>query len=299
MSDGLSDVALIVQRLSVLLGAGVTPSSAWSYLDGELAAIVASAAERGDDISTAIVGASAGRPRTEHQAWRAIAVAWRVATDAGAPLAASLASIASTLRAHADADREIDVALAGPIATSRLVTILPGIGVAFGLVLGFDTLRILFTTQSGLVCLVAGITLMLLARRWSSRLVARAKTRDSTPGLRLELTAIAVGGGGALDRAEASVARALAECGLDPAKDTEVVGDVLALSRRAGAPAAGLLRSEAEELRRQSRAAAQTAAAILGVKLMLPLGVCVLPAFMLLGVAPLLISIISSTIASL
>jgi tight adherence protein B len=32
---------------------------------------------------------------------------------------------------------------------------------------------------------------------------------------------------------------------------------------------------------------------------MMPLGVCVLPAFMLLGVAPLLLSIISSTVAAI
>jgi tight adherence protein B len=32
---------------------------------------------------------------------------------------------------------------------------------------------------------------------------------------------------------------------------------------------------------------------------MMPLGLCVLPAFMLLGVAPLLIAVLSSTVGSL
>ena len=41
----------------------------------------------------------------------------------------------------------------------------------------------------------------------------------------------------------------------------------------------------------------QDAAAVLAVRLMIPLGVCVLPAFMALGVAPLLIAVISSTVA--
>jgi tight adherence protein B len=41
------------------------------------------------------------------------------------------------------------------------------------------------------------------------------------------------------------------------------------------------------------------AAASLAVRLMLPLGVCVLPSFMLLGVAPVVLSIVSSTISSL
>ena len=72
---------------------------------------------------------------------------------------------------------------------------------------------------------------------------------------------------------------------------------MLALSARAGVPAAALLRAEADEARRDARAAAQKAAAVLGVRLMIPLGVCVLPAFMALGVAPLLIAVISSTVA--
>jgi tight adherence protein B len=40
-------------------------------------------------------------------------------------------------------------------------------------------------------------------------------------------------------------------------------------------------------------------AATLAVTLMLPLGLCILPAFMVLGVAPLLIAVISSTVTGL
>ncbi len=73
---------------------------------------------------------------------------------------------------------------------------------------------------------------------------------------------------------------------------------VLDLSRRAGVPAGELLRSEAEEARRAARSDAQVKAAALGVRLMLPLGLCILPAFMALGVIPLLITVISSTVGS-
>ena len=62
-------------------------------------------------------------------------------------------------------------------------------------------------------------------------------------------------------------------------------------------PAGELLRSEAEETRREARASAAAAASVLAVKLMLPLGLCVLPAFMLLGVAPLLLAVITSTVS--
>jgi tight adherence protein B len=56
------------------------------------------------------------------------------------------------------------------------------------------------------------------------------------------------------------------------------------------------LRAEAEELRRLARARSAKKAAVLSVRLMLPLGLCILPAFMVLGVAPLALSLMASTV---
>ncbi|PWC07546.1 type II secretion system F family protein [Mycetocola zhujimingii] len=75
------------------------------------------------------------------------------------------------------------------------------------------------------------------------------------------------------------------------------IEDVLALSRSAGIPAADLLRGEAARMRRDARSEAQRAAAALGTRLMIPLGACILPAFMLVGVAPVLLSVLSSTVS--
>jgi len=271
----LDETARVVQRVSVLLSAGVTPTTAWSYLDG-------------------YESLAADLPASLTSIDPALAAAWRVAAQAGAPLAPSLQAFAAGLRALADAQRETQVALAGPVATARLVLALPVVGILFGMVLGFNTLGTLFTTVPGLLCLGVGVALLLLARRWNRRLVAAAQPTEVFPGLELELLAIAVSGGGALDRARASVEAALVEFSLP---STGGADEVLALSARAGVPAAALLRAEADEARRDARAAAQKAAAVLAVRLMIPLGVCVLPAFMALGVAPLLIAVISSTVA--
>ena len=70
---------------------------------------------------------------------------------------------------------------------------------------------------------------------------------------------------------------------------------MLDLSRRAGVPAAGLLRSEAVELRRQARADVARRAQALSVRLMIPLGLCVLPAVMVLSVVPLVVTVLGST----
>ena len=280
----LDSTAAVVQRLAVLLAAGVAPASAWSHVDGDVAA----AALRGDPIAPVLAARG--------EQWRALAAAWQVATEAGAPLAPALRRFAASLRSLAQAQREVSTALAGPVATARMVMALPAVGVLFGMVLGFNTLATLFTTVPGVVCLAAGVTLILIARRWNRRLVDRARPRDLAPGLRLELLAIALSGGASIDRATTSVETALELAGLDA--DDAGVRAALDLSRQAGVPAVELLRAEAEEARREAAAHALDAAAVLAVRLMLPLGLCILPAFMLIGVAPLLLAVISSTVAN-
>ncbi|HEY0259225.1 MAG TPA: type II secretion system F family protein [Lacisediminihabitans sp.] len=310
----LDPLASIVQRLGVLLAAGVTPVSGWVHLaelaqGGEAPRLrsIAAAAERGESIVSAIVEVVSSVERVRSRspsdsdasdAWRGLAAAWQVATEAGAPLAPTLAGFATSLRSLAQNQRDLRTALAAPAATARMVMVLPIIGVLFGLALGFDTLGILFGTPPGLACLAVGGALMLAARWWNGRLIRSARPRRLTPGLGFDLMAIAVSGGASIPRARAAVAEARRHCGLPEEEAEAALDEVLELSRRAGVPAATLLRSEAEETRRRARSEGERKAAKLAVTLMLPLGLCILPAFMVLGVAPLLIAVISSTVAS-
>ncbi len=335
--ESLDAVATVVQRLAALLAAGIAPVSAWGYLaeSFELASAPGDGACTGGERKPGRASSTrgAGRAVTEHTvgvtaalagtmpiaeavleaaegvatprrgsaqahsglAWRGLAAAWLVATESGAPLAPSLRGLANSLRDLSETQREIEVALAGPAATAKFVTVLPIVGILFGLGLGFDTLGTLVGTVPGVMCLVFGVGLMLAARAWNRRLLHSATPKDPTPGLSLELLAIAVSGGASLDRARQAVADALDRCGLDATGDED---GVLELSRRAGVPAGLLLRSEAEQTRRGARSDARRKAASLSVTLMIPLGVCVLPAFLLLGVAPLMIAVLSSTAGS-
>ena len=295
-------VASVVQRLAVLLAAGVAPGPAWGYLrEGELPTLIAQRIARGEPVPDAIVAQLGQVTEAEATAWRGLATAWAVALDAGAPLAATLRDFATSLRSLAQAQREIRVALAEPASTARMVMALPAVGILFGLALGFNTLATLTTTPIGWVCVGVGTVLLLVAARWNHHLVQSAQPKDLTPGLDYDLMAIAVSGGGSLDRAQSSMARAVERyryptSGVVPVIDlASGVSAVLDLSRRAGVPAADLLRSEAEEARRRARAEVQEKAASLAVKLMLPLGLCVLPAFMVVGVLPLMVAVITST----
>jgi tight adherence protein B len=294
----LTEVASVTQRVAVLLAAGVPPSSAWGYAAASSPSTVARAAAEAapDSIAEAIAEASVALPALDRGAWRALAAAWSVATSTGAPLAPSLLGYASSLRALAHVQRQASVALAGPAATARLVMVLPIVGILFGLGLGFDTIHTLFVTPVGWCCLAVGAGLLVIARRWNSRLVASATPRDPAPGLECDLLAIALSGGASIAGARSRVAEAAQTFGLQ--RHDGGIEELLALSAAAGVPAGDLLRSEAEEARREAAAAAEEKAAALAVRLMLPLGLCVLPSFMVLGVVPLLVTVISSTVNS-
>jgi tight adherence protein B len=291
--------ASVLQRLAVLLAAGVPPPSAWGYLGQNDFTDAVAIASAGIAVPEAIVGALDRLAPSEATAWRGVAAAWDVATDAGAPLASTLRHFADSLRDLIEAERQVRVALAAPVATARLVMALPAVGVLFGMALGFDTVRTLFATVPGWICLAVGAALLYGGWRWNRGLLRSARPRDITPGLEFDLIAIAVTGGGSLDWARSSVAASIARFSPNVAVDWPAVDDVLELSTRAGVPAAELLRSEAIERRRTARASAQERAQQLSVRLMIPLGVCVLPAFMVLGVVPLLISVLSSSAVKL
>lgn len=318
-------VAAVTERLAVLLAAGVSPSAAWGYLtaapgirtrsrrqpptvvDGVVPEAAAAASD-GTDVAAAIAAAVQGEGRRSGKrartspvadAWLTVAAAWSVAIETGAPLAGCLHELARSQRALGQSQRDIEAALAGPRSTSRLVMILPLVGLLFGLMLGFDTVGTLVGTIPGAVCLVAAAVLMVLAWRWSAAMVRRSTPRSSAPGLAIDLTAIAMSSGASVDRAIAVVESALATFRPDFSADhadRAAIEGVLAVSRAAGVPAADLLRGEADQVRRDARSAAQQAAAALATGLMLPLGLCVLPAFMLVGVAPLMMSVLSSTV---
>lgn len=296
----LAAAASDIERLAVLLDAGVAPPSAWRHVaagGGRVAAAVAAGAPAGHELATRIGRAAVAAESRERVAWQVVAAAWRVAAEAGAPLAPTLRELAAALRALAQTARDVEVALAGPVATARVVLLLPVIGIGLAALLGVNALGALFSTLPGWVCLVAGGGLIVLGIRWIGRMVREASRLDPTPGLPLDLLAIALRGGVSADRATALVAAAMTDAGLPPPGGEG--SEVLAFSRAAGVPAGALLRAEADELRRRERAAAAMRAARLETRLLAPLGLCVLPSFVLLGVAPILLALLSSTAAVL
>lgn len=68
--------------------------------------------------------------------------------------------------------------------------------------------------------------------------------------------------------------------------------DALGFAALTGAPSSAILYAQAARLRRQRFRTAEKRAASLGVKLVIPLGLCSLPAFICLGVVPVLLALV-------
>ncbi|MBM7413174.1 tight adherence protein B [Clavibacter michiganensis] len=305
------EIAGFVRRLAVLLGAGLHPERAWSQLAppggrarrGERAvpAMVrrVAAGAGSDPLAARVVEAATAVERAggaTARSWCALAAGLEVADRTGAPLARSLHRLADSLVDIARVRRDAGTALAGPVATSRTVLLMPGAGLLLAAGLGFDPLRVLVTTVPGLACLVVGSSLVAIGWRWNRGLVSRAVSREPAPGLVLDLVAMAMSGGASVPRAVAVVRRACERAGLGTGDDLAAVGSVVDAAARTGAPVAALLGSEAERIRRDAATRAERAAARLAARLMLPLGVCILPAFLAVGVVPMLLAVVSSTL---
>ncbi|MFD5226596.1 type II secretion system F family protein [Microbacterium sp. NPDC058342] len=277
--------AATVRTLAVMLQAGARPTAAWQHIADTGDARAARVTERcaAGAVLPAAIDAEGG-------AWTDVGAAWEIATIVGAPLADVLRSLAESLQDAATAADDVRIALAEPMGTARLLLWLPFAGLLLGFALGFDTVGVLVTNPIGIACVIGGAVLVLAARMWTARLVRGARPRPGTPGMHAELVGVALSGGVGIPRALRLVEHSSAAV-LDEREATEAV---LELSRSAGVPAGALLRASAAQQRQEARVQGRLRAARLSSTLLLPLGACTLPAFLLLGVAPLMLSVLGS-----
>ncbi|HEX5533874.1 MAG TPA: type II secretion system F family protein [Actinomycetales bacterium] len=173
-----------VAELAALLKAGLPPTQAWQHVasgaqpgrgwDGVITA-AAGVASVGGDVAAAIRHATDGcSDQFEVTAGLGLAAAWQVADRTGAPTADVLHRLADSMRSEADARGARGAAMAGPQATSRVLTWLPLGGLAIGQLIGADPVAVLLGTGVGRVCLVLGACLAAAGAVWTRRLVRSA-----------------------------------------------------------------------------------------------------------------------------
>jgi tight adherence protein B len=99
-------------------------------------------------------------------------VALQIAADAGGSVARALDGVADTIRGQQHLRAEIDALASQAEASAVLIALLP---LAFAAVAGAadpDTLAFLVSTPIGLICLVTGIVLDVVALVWMRRITA-------------------------------------------------------------------------------------------------------------------------------
>lgn len=283
-------------RAASLLSGGVPSAKVWRVLGEEPGAadeLAAIAARIAAGQASEMALADGGGPE-----WRVLAAAWSLAQHSGAPIARMLERIAEALGSLERIGHRRSVLLAGPRATIRLVCALPPIALLFGAVLGFDPLAVMLS-PAGAVLGALGGALLLAGARWAKLLTDRLAASDDVSGLECELCWIALSGGasqqmalrGVADRADMFGAEwvRLGALGRDGS-----VQQVFRAATAHGTPAGPMLLAEAAAERARTLAELEQRAERLAVSVLLPIGVCVLPSFIVLGVLPVLLAVMGS-----
>ena len=249
----------------------------------------------------------------------------RMSESAGAPLATSLERAAEHAEERIDALLGRQSALAAPRATGRILSWLPLLGLGLGVLMGSDPVGVLTGSILGALTGLLGLGLAFAGRRWTAVLVHRAEVESAASNgaeqtsnvppvdtaLVLELLAAQLRAGLAPLAALGTLAEALNSrplhtvcqrlqmgSGWGSAWSGSAAGtfgglrDALAPAYTGGAPSTALLLSLADAHRLSERRAAERAAGKLSVALVVPLGLCSLPAFICLGIVPILISLL-------
>lgn len=251
----------------------------------------------------------------------------RMSESAGAPLATSLERAAEHAEERIDALLGRQSALAAPRATGRILSWLPLLGLGLGVLMGSDPVGVLTGSILGALTGLFGLGLAFAGRRWTAALVHRAEVESTRAGhtggeqalnaptvdtaLVLELLAAQLRAGLAPLAALGTLAEALNSRPLYTVCQRLQMGsswgsawsgsaagtfgelrDALAPAYTGGAPSTALLLSLADAHRLSERRASERAAGKLSVALVVPLGLCSLPAFICLGIVPILISLL-------
>ncbi len=320
IAAGSLEVARLIEQLATVISSGAGIRQAWGAVahtlpDSDLRDLARAAAAGSDPRR------SAAGPLHDSALISSLGAALAVCERTGAPTAGMLQTLAEALRDLHDAAQARRSAFAGPRSTARILLVLPVAGLGLGMLLGGDPLRLLLSSGSGRLLALTGTALTALGWWWMRRLIRRADPPLPSrvdPSVVLELIAGALESGLPLSRAVAAVAPCLPP-GIDTSALTRLstaleagvpaslatadlppglaaLADSALLAETTGADLARVLRSAARDARRGRARDAEVLAAQLAVRLVLPTGLTLLPAFVVLGIIPTVMSLLGGTL---
>ena len=288
-------VAKISMRLAALIRGGFTHQRALEQLaqdDGEHADVMRRLNER---IHT---GTSAGEAMVAEpdEAWKLLAATWHIAEHTGSPAATALERMSDALSRLESLRRRREVLLAGPKGSVLLIASLPFLAIIVGELLGIHVAAQL-ATPFGLVLLGVGTLLLTMGVAWGLAMIRAVQKRDHAAGCELDLMWIALAGASTPDRARRTVIETVdrfdvAWVNLDAFGERGEATMLLDTARTSGVRLRDLVTLEADTLRERTHRDLEREAERLAVRILIPLGLCVLPAFICIGVIPLLLGML-------
>ena len=221
---------------------------------------------------------------------------WKLAIDSGGSVAVAMANLSENMLTDERHHRELELAFAGPRATARLIGWLPGGGLVIAQFFGLNPIGTIFTKPLAASSVAIGIGLLFGGWYWARSIIVKAQPVVGDPGFIYDAVRIGIDAGLPLSVA-INLSIASSETHLGNRPSSEALAEIERIgvrNREAGASLAALLGSAARLVRDSRRFENDKKIAKLSVKLMIPLGLLTLPAFVCLAIAPIGISLLSS-----
>lgn len=253
-----SELAELLLKLSGLLAAGLSSANAMRYLQASF-----------DEL-----------PQAESADFYRV---WRLANRLGGSVLTAVERQIETLQNRQMHLRNIELAMAAPRATAKLVMALPVLGLLLAQLSGLRPVEAVFSNPIGFIAVAIGAGLMVIGRIWSDSMISKAVPRGEDPAAGFDELVIALDAG-------LNASQAIDEVDFD---SSQLAGP-LEISRATGASLATLVAAEANSRRLRHWHQSSAKISRLSVNLMIPLGLTSLPAFALIALVPVAIGLMTS-----
>lgn len=286
-------VAVTALRMAALLRSGVTINRALELLCDEMGA-VGSVSRRVSERNLIFNDVPLSFAAENEEPWKVFAASLAVSQISGAPFAYACERMSRSFLKLDSLEQRRSVILAGPKSTVILISALPLVSVLAAQLIGINVVKE-FSGALGIFLLTLGILLLLGGFLWSMRMIKNVTNEDSVAGIEMDLVTIALSGGKNTAQATLLVTDCVDQIGvawvpLNRFASGSALRTVLHTAQVSGSPVQTMLGTEAEALRDLAHTELEKEAERLSVKILLPLGLLVLPSFICVGVLPLVIA---------
>ncbi len=310
------DIGALCTEVAARLRAGTTPQAAWAAALGRYGPTGLSA--QGGSPQQSELALVEEHLLAAGTVGETVVTGMAFSAQTGAPLAGILDRLAASVADGQRTQDAVAVAFAGPKASARVLTLLPLVGLFGAELLGASPFLWFGSGLPQLLLGLTGLTLTFLGYRVSRRMIQSALELAGQLNLApvlCDLAAAGTSGGLSVPTTLQALGVAadlegLVQVGMelrlgaewDEAwQDAPPSGDLLKVAFEPawtdGVSPLTLLHAVAEQARGASVTRARSQAEKLGVKLAFPLGVLLLPAFIILGLVPVFFSLVAGQVA--